>query len=81
MSFNDTATAFVKGNDHRIHFWYMTKGDATKLLRNTDLNEKVEYYKTQKYFVICKTWVKKLQRLVILKLKNINFSAIKFLLF
>ena len=46
MSFNDTATAFVKGNDHRIHFWYMTKGEATKLLRNTYLSEKVEHYKT-----------------------------------
>ena len=46
MGFIDTGTAFVKGNDHRIHFWYMTKGEAAKLLRNTDLSEKVEHYKT-----------------------------------
>ena len=25
MNFNDVAIVSVKGNDYRIHFWYMTK--------------------------------------------------------
>ena len=28
MSFNKVANAFVKGNDYRIHFWYMSKDKA-----------------------------------------------------
>ena len=28
MNFNDVTIVFVKGKDYRIHFWYMSKGDA-----------------------------------------------------
>ena len=28
MSFNDVAIVSIKGNDYRIHFWYMSKNDA-----------------------------------------------------
>ena len=40
MSFNDFAVVFVKGNDYRIHFLYMSKDEAINLLRNVDLTEK-----------------------------------------
>ena len=41
MNFNDAAIAFVKRSDYRIHFWYMSKDDATIILNNSDLSEKV----------------------------------------
>ena len=28
MNVNDVAIVSVKGNDYRIHFWYMSKDDA-----------------------------------------------------
>ena len=40
MNFNDVSIVFVKGIDYRIHFWYVSKDEATKLLRNADLTEK-----------------------------------------
>ena len=40
MNFNDVAIVSVKGNDYRIHFWYMSKYDAIKILKNSNLNEK-----------------------------------------
>ena len=40
MNFNDVAIASIKGNDYRIHFWYMSKNDAINLMNNSSLNEK-----------------------------------------
>ena len=40
MNFNDVAIRFIKGNDYRIHFWYMSKNDAINLMNNSSLNEK-----------------------------------------
>ena len=40
MNFNDFAIVSVKGNDYRINFWYMSKGDPINILKNSDLNEK-----------------------------------------
>ena len=40
MNFNDVAITFIKGNDYRIHFWYMSKNDAINLMNNSSLNEK-----------------------------------------
>ena len=40
MNFNDFAIASIKGNDYRIHFWYMTKDDAINIMNNSSLNEK-----------------------------------------
>ena len=40
MSFNDVAIVSVKGNDYRIHFWYMSKDGAIDLLKDADLTEK-----------------------------------------
>ena len=39
ISFNDVATV-VKGNDYRIHFWYMSKDDAISIMKNSDIKEK-----------------------------------------
>ena len=40
MSFNNIVIFFVKGNDYRIYFWYISKNEAINLLANTDLTEK-----------------------------------------
>ena len=40
MSFNDAAIASIKGNDYRIHFWYMSKDDAINIMRNSNLIDK-----------------------------------------
>ena len=40
MSFNDVAIVSYKGNDFRIHFWYMSKNDAIALMTNSNLNNK-----------------------------------------
>ena len=40
MSFNDVAIVFLKGNDYRIHFWYMSKDDAISIMHNSNLIDK-----------------------------------------
>ena len=40
MSFNDVATVSIKGNDCRIHFWYMSKDDAISIMHNSNLIDK-----------------------------------------
>ena len=40
MNFNDVAIASIKGNDYRIHFWYMSNDDAISRMNNSSLNEK-----------------------------------------
>ena len=40
MSFKNVAIASIKGNDYRIHFWYMSKNDAIVLMTNSNLNDK-----------------------------------------
>ena len=40
MSFNDVAIVYVKGNAHRIHFWYMSKDDAVSIMSNSNLVDK-----------------------------------------
>ena len=41
MNFNDVAIVSIKGNDYRIHFWYMSKDDAINIIHNSSLNEKI----------------------------------------
>ena len=41
MNFNDVAIVSIKGSDNRIHFWYMSKDDATNRMNNSTLNEKM----------------------------------------
>ena len=40
MNFNNAAIFAIKRSDHRIHFWYMRKADAIKIMNNSTLNEK-----------------------------------------
>ena len=40
MNFNDVTIASIKGNDYRIHFWYISKYDAISIVNNSNLNEK-----------------------------------------
>ena len=40
MNFNGVAIVSIKGNDYRIHFWYMSKTDAINLLSNSVLDNK-----------------------------------------
>ena len=40
MNFNDVAIVSIKGNDYRIHFWYMSKNDAIVLMTNSNLKDK-----------------------------------------
>ena len=40
MNFNDAAIVSSKGNDYRIHFWYMSKDDAMSIMNYPNLNEK-----------------------------------------
>ena len=39
MSFNDVAFVYIKGGAHRIHFWYMSKGDAISIKNNSNLGD------------------------------------------
>ena len=40
MGFNDIAIASIKGSDYRIHFWYMSKDDAIRIMHNSNLIDK-----------------------------------------
>ena len=40
MNFNDVALVSIKGNDYRIHFWYMRKDGAISIIHSSNLNEK-----------------------------------------
>ena len=40
ISFNDVAIVSIKGNDYRIHFWYMNKNDAIIFMTNSNLKDK-----------------------------------------
>ena len=45
MNFNDVAIISVKGSYNTIHFWYMIKDDAINIMKNPNLNKKVDCYK------------------------------------
>ena len=40
MNFNDDVVVSIKGNDYRIHLWYMSKDDVINIMNNSNLNEK-----------------------------------------
>ena len=58
MNFNDVVIVSIKGNYHRIHFWYMSKDDAISIMNNSSLNEKTESYSF--FFTIYKKRMKQL---------------------
>ena len=43
MNFNDVAILSIKGNDYRIHFWYMSNDDAINIMHNSNLNDKTGF--------------------------------------
>ena len=51
MNFNDVAIVSIKGNDYRIHFWYMSKDDAISIMNNSNINEKLDYYKNIFHYI------------------------------
>ena len=36
MNFHDVAIVSIKGNDDRIHFWYMSKDDAINIMKKSN---------------------------------------------
>ena len=40
MGFNNIAIVYIKENDYRIHFWYMSKDDATNIMTGSSLVDK-----------------------------------------
>ena len=41
VNFKDVAIVYVKGSAYRIHFWYMSKGDAINIMNNFSLIDKI----------------------------------------
>ena len=41
ISFNDIAIFYVKVSAYRIHFWYMSKDDAIKIMNSSNLINKM----------------------------------------
>ena len=37
-SFDHVAVVYVKGNEYRVHSWYMSKDDVINLRSNVDLS-------------------------------------------
>ena len=40
MNYNDVAIVSIKDNDHRIHFWCMSKDETISIMHNSSLNER-----------------------------------------
>ena len=38
INFNEVAIVSIKGNDYRIHFWYMSKDEAISIMQISSLN-------------------------------------------
>ena len=47
MNFNVVVIVSIKGNDYKIHFWYMSKDDAINITKKSNLNEKQNHYISQ----------------------------------
>ena len=49
MSFNNVAIVYVKGNVHRVNFWYMSKDDAINVMNSSSLYDRAkDYYENDK---------------------------------
>ena len=60
MIFNDFSIFFVRGNDYRTDFWFLSKDQAINLLKNADLTENLwNIIKHKKFIITYKRWVKK----------------------
>ena len=79
MSLSDIAILNIKGSDYRCIISLISKNEGKTLMQNADLTKEVEHYKPLKNYYHILKWVKKFQLLRILKLKKINFTAVRFL--
>ena len=41
VSFNNVAIVYVEGRAYKIHFWYMSKDDATNIMNGSNLADKM----------------------------------------
>ena len=41
MGFNNIAIVYIKENAYRIHFWFMSKNDAIKIMTGSNLIDKM----------------------------------------
>ena len=41
MNFNDVAIVSIKGDDYRIHFWYLSKNGGIILMTNSNLRDNI----------------------------------------
>ena len=56
MSFNNVAIVYIKESAYRINFWYMSKDDAINIMKNSNLVDKIGFYKN--FFIMYKNeWV------------------------
>ena len=75
MNFNDVAITSVKGSDYIIHFWRMSKDDAINIMKNSNLDKKVDYYKFfSLYMKMSETTDYKRNRETILNRANDNYK-------
>ena len=51
MNSNDVAIVSVKRNNYIIHSWYMTNDDTINIVKNSDLNEKMDYIIKNEYLL------------------------------
>ena len=52
MNFNDVAIVSIKGNDYRIHFWYMSKDDAINIMKISGLKIDINRHKSIYIFLL-----------------------------
>ena len=64
MKFIDISNVSVKGSYFRIQFWYMSKNDAINIIKNSNLNKKMDHfsfiYKLSKKQMCCTKYSKTL---------------------
>ena len=39
INFNDVVIVSIKGNDYRIHVWYMSKNNAINIMKNSNFKK------------------------------------------
>ena len=57
MSFNNVALVYAKGIVYRIPFWYMSKDNATSIMKNSNLADKKGVFWYFFLFIMYKKWV------------------------
>ena len=53
MSFEDVAIVYVKGSAYKIHFWYVSKGDAISIMNRSNCSIKRVFCN---FFILYKKW-------------------------